>query len=88
MPLKLLAHQNITQRHADDAADIDYDFLQTIINVPNTPEYAGYNTKRCREEGHTPKSATQAIYTPLIDMTPSDSSTMMTAMVEAQKLTN
>ena len=60
---------------------IDYDFLQTIMNVPNTPEYAGYNTKRCRE-GHTQKSATQAIYTPLIDMTPCDSSTMMTAMVE------
>ena len=28
------------------------------------------------------------MYTPLIDLTPSDASTMMTAMVEAERLTN
>lgn len=33
------------------------------------------------------KPATKAIYTPLIDMLPSDPTTMMTAMVDAQKLT-
>ena len=30
---------------------------------------------------------TKAVYTPLIDMTPSDPTTMLTAMVEAQALT-
>ena len=33
------------------------------------------------------KPATKAVYTPLIDMVPSHPATMMTAMVEAQKLT-
>ena len=34
------------------------------------------------------KPKTTAIYMPLIDMTPSDPTTMMTAMVQAQQLTS
>ena len=40
-----------------------------------------------REQGHTFRPATKAIYAPLIDMVPHDSDTIMTAMVEAQMLT-
>ena len=59
-----------------------------ILFNQETPEYGGFNTRISREQGHTVKPATKAMYTPLIDMTPSDPSTMLTAMVEAQRLTN
>ena len=52
------------------------------------PEFNGYNTARAREHGHGVQPATKAVYRPLIDMKPSDPDTMLTAMVEAQKLTN
>ena len=40
-----------------------------------------------QEQGHAVKPATQTIYTPLIDMVPSDPNTIMTTMTEAQRLT-
>ena len=40
-----------------------------------------------RENSHSCKRATTVMYTPLIDMVPSDPDTMMTAMYEAQRLT-
>ena len=36
-----------------------------------------------RLQGHAVKPATKAVYTPLIDMKPSDPDTTLTAMVEA-----
>ncbi len=58
-----------------------------MVTDPLPSEYGGFNTKMTREEGQSPKPATMALYTPLIDMTPSDPDTMMTAMSEAQRLT-
>ena len=52
------------------------------------PEFGGFNTKMAREQGHAIQPASKVMYTPLLDMTPSDPDTMMTAMVQAQKLTN
>ena len=52
-----------------------------------TPEYSGYNTKIAREQGRTIQNRTTSMYTPLIDMKPSDPTTMMTSMVEAQRIT-
>ena len=54
------------QRHA-----LDFDFLKRVITEPNTPEYGGLNTKLSREQGQSAQPATRAIYTPLMDMTPS-----------------
>ena len=45
------------------------------------------SAKLSREQGQSAQPATRAIYTRLIDMTPADPDTMMTAMVQAQKLT-
>lgn len=81
LPLKVLAHQIITHKRAQET---DFDFLQQIILNKGTSEYGGFNTSISREQGHIVKPATKAMYTPLIDMTPSDPSTMLTAMVEAQ----
>ena len=58
---------------------LDFDFLRRVITEPNTPEFG--------EQGRSAQPATRAMYTPLIDMTPADPDTMMTAMVQAQKLT-
>ena len=59
-----------------------------IIGDHNTPEYGGFNTRLSREQCQSVQAATKAVYTPLIDMTPSDPDTMMTAMMEATRLTN
>ena len=85
LPLRVLVQQNITLRRA---RNVDFDFLKNVVLDSNTPEYGVYNTRKCRNEGHSLKPATSAMYTPLIDMVPSDPSTMMTAMVKAQQLTN
>ena len=85
LPLRVLANQAV---QLSRCRKLDFDFMKQIITDENTPEFAGYNTKLCREQGHASQSATRAIYTPLIDMDPADPDTMLTAMVEAARLTN
>ena len=84
LPLRVLAHQAIQllRTHV-----LDFDFLKFVITELNTPEFGGFNTKLSREQGQTAQPTTRAVYTPLIDMTPADPDTLMTAMVQAQKLT-
>ena len=45
-------------------------------------------TKYARQQGHTVMPETKAMYSPLIDMKPSDPTTMMTAMCEAKRFTS
>ena len=85
LSLKVLASQCISLKRA---RDMDFQFIHDIVSVPNTPEYGGFNTAQCREKGHNIKAKTKAVYLPLIDMAPAEPSTMLTAMVEAQRLTN
>ena len=84
LPLGILASQIIRINRAQTT---DYTFLSQIVNDESTPEYTGINTKLARQQGHAIKPSTKAIYTPLIDMKPSHPDTIMTAMVEAQRLT-
>lgn len=85
LPLHVLAHQAV---ELSRCRDLDFEFMKQIVSDKNKPEFGGYNTKLCREKGLISQPATRAIYTPLIDMDPTDSDTMLTAMVEAQQLTN
>lgn len=86
LPLRVLASRIVSLSRAHD---LDHLFLQGVIENPGcTPEYNGYNVRISRNQGHSVKSATRAVYTPLIDMTPSDPDTIMSAMIEAQRLTN
>ena len=85
LPLKVLASQIMS---AFGAKEIDFLFLKTVVTEEGTPEYHGYNTQNSREQGHTVRPATKAIYLPLVDMTPPEPDTMFTAMVESQRLTN
>ena len=84
LPLKVLAEQIIVRRRAQD---LDFEFFKSVACVPKTPEFGGFNTRLAREQNQGVKPATTAMYTPLIDMVPSDLDTMMTSMCEAQRLT-
>ena len=57
-----------------------------MSNNDNCPDFNGYNTQICRDQGHSPKFKTKAMYMPLIDMTPSEPDTIMTALHEAQQI--
>ena len=81
-PLKVLASQAVSLFRAHD---IDHHILQEIVDNASCN---GFNVALARNHGHSVKPATTAIYTPLIDMTPSDPDTIMAAMIEAQRLTN
>ena len=81
--LKMLASQSISLKRAKH---LDTLFLRDILLTDNCSELNGYNTSMCREQGHTLSPKMVAVYLPLIDMTPSDPDTMMTSMIQAQKL--
>lgn len=51
------------------------------------PEYNGYNTREKRITHCQVLPQTNAIYTPLIDKTPSDPDTVLTSIHEVQRLT-
>ena len=59
-----------------------------MSNNDNCPEFNGYNTQICRDQGHSPKFKTKAMYMPLIDITPTDPGTIMTALHQAKQVTS
>ena len=81
LPLKILAAQTLSVVRARST---DFDFLKAVTENTSAPEFAGYNTLQARQHGQAVKPANKTLYRPLIDMTPSDPTTMMTAIVEAQ----
>ena len=82
--LKTLAHMVLSQQRANEN---DLAFLTDVIMSNDSPEFNGYNTRLCREQGRCPKPKTKAVYLPLIDMPPAHPDTIMTAMSKAQQLT-
>ena len=52
---------------------------------PQTTEFDGFNAKLAHEHALSPRPASTVLYTPLIDMVPTDQDTMMTAMCEVLK---
>ena len=84
LPLKLLAQQAARKQRADET---DFAFFQDV-QKQNCPEYNGYNTALTRNQGQTEQSKTKTAYLPLIDLVPSHPDTIMTAMVETQKVTH
>ena len=85
LPLKVLVQQQISVSRAKET---DFLFMKSIMTKDGEPEFNGYNTKNSREQGHTIYPATKAVYLPLLDMTPVESGTMLTATVEEQRITN
>ena len=85
LPLRVLAHQVVI---VNASKHKDLTFLKQVTANDNSLEYAGFNTRHVRESGASLKPKNKTMYTPLIDMKPSDPSTVMTAMIEARRLTN
>ena len=50
-------------------------------------EFNGYNTKMCREQGHSLAPMTRIVYLPLIDKPPAHPSTVTTVLVKAKQIT-
>ena len=84
LPLKILVHKYLANQRANEN---DLAFFLDVTTKPASPEFNGYNTAMSREQGHTVQPKTKAAYLPLIDMTPSDPDTIMTALARAQQLT-
>jgi hypothetical protein len=84
LPLRVLVHQVVALERAHL---LDFEFFKSVATSTNPLEFVGFNTKLCREQGQSVKSATKAVYLPLIDMNPAHPNSMLTAMTEAQRLT-
>ena len=83
LPLKVLCHQIILER---GAAEEDFLFLKSCVISRITPDFSGYNTRGTRETGQSVKSKSKVYYRPMINKTPTDPSTMLTAMCDLEKI--
>ena len=79
LPLRVLCHQIIITRKSQND---DFEFIQESLKDSNTPDFSGYNTRRTRETGQTKQLKTRILYKPLINKTPADPSTILTAMCD------
>ena len=68
------------------AKEHDFAFFKDVILSDDCPEHNGYNTRLCRQQGHSLKPHTEITYFPLIDMPPSEYTTIFSAMVKAQNI--
>ena len=85
LPLRILAGQVVS---VSKAKETDFEFMKKIATMTDVPEFGGFNTMRTREKQATIKPKTNAVYLPLVDMNPTNPTTIMTAMVEAERVTN
>lgn len=85
LPEDFQLYQDVSRRRAEER---DFNFFQDILTHDKCPEFNGYNTKLCREQGHTLMPKTKVVYLPLIDKPPADPDTMMTVMVKAQQVSD
>lgn len=84
LPEEWSSSENVSSNRAKE---IDFQFFKDITSRSDCPEFGGYNTKMCREQGHTVQPRTQIAYLPMINKPPSEHSTMMTAMLKAKTVT-
>ena len=84
-----LAQEHVAQQLVSlaRARDIDFSFLKDIILEDGTPEYNGYNTRVCREAGMIPAPKSAYSYQPLINMKPTDPTTVLTSITRGIELT-
>ena len=68
------------------ARQLDFNFLSTVFQEANTPEYNGFNTRFCREAGMMPASKSAVRYMPLLYMKPADPDTVNTAIVNGLRI--
>ena len=84
MSLKTLCHQAVSLKKAK--AD-DLDFIVNCHSSELSPDFNGYNCKKLRETGFSTNPKTKVTFLPLLDQKPSDHSTVLTVMKEAERIT-
>ena len=84
LPLKVLCQQKIMVMRSKEE---DFCFITNPLEDQDAPDYSGYNTKIARISGQQIKQQTSVMYRPLINKTPSDPSTMLTAMIDVEAVT-
>ena len=81
LPFKVLCNQAIL---VSRSKYLDFQFVKDMVIQTSVPDFAAYNTKQMRESGQSTKQKTKVIYKPLINKTPSDPSTILTAMCDIE----
>ena len=85
LSLRQLCNQSILLQRSKD---IDFGFNETSTSsAENVPDYVGFNTSIAGESGQLMKAKTKVQFQPLMDRTPSDPSSILTAMIEGEEAT-
>ena len=83
--LKLLCHQEILLYRSKECG---FDFLAANLTSNNIPDFNSYNTREARMTGQSTKLKTNVVYRPLIYETPSDPTTVLTAIIVNERISN
>ena len=85
LPLKVLCRQVVL---VHEASEKDFEFIKKALTAESCPGFNGYNTREIRMSGKKAEPKTRVYYRPLIDKTPSDPSTVLTAMSDTERISN
>ena len=83
LPLKVFCHQVIIARRSKEN---DLNFIVPSLAKDDVPDYSGFNTKHSRSTGQSKKPKTNIRYRLLINKTPADRSTILTAMLHVETI--
>ena len=64
----------------------DFKFIKASLTQNNVPDYNGYCTAEARISGKPLLPETKILYKPYIDESPTDPSTILTAMEDAEQI--
>ena len=84
LPLKILSNHAVSLKKARSD---NLSFIKNTHASELAPDFNGYNCWELRESGVSLKPKSKVTYLPLIDKTPSDPSTILTVMHEAERIT-
>ena len=85
LPLKVLCEEVVLSCRAKEE---DFEFIKISLTNDKVPECKGFNTQRTRHYVQSLKPKSKVVFTPLLDRTPSDPSTMLTTMASAARTTH
>ena len=67
---------------------LDFNFIKDSLTKDNVPDYNGYCTAQARTDRKPVQPETNILYQPYIDESPTDPSTILTAMEDAEQIPN
>ena len=85
LPLKVLCQKVLNVKKSEET---DFELIRMAMTSDSIPDFNGYNTAKMRNSNEEMKPKSNIRYRPLINKTPSDPSTMLTAMIDVETKTN